>query len=434
MFISELIRNKGFEWLGRIKSNRQEAYIKDLRLFEEAGKPFAPIKTHLDCLLSTVTREVRFYKSYQGSDTLSAFPVINKSLIKSAAIEFRAPESLYAKTVKINTSGSYGTPIDYYLNANKMSRRTAEVLFFGEKTGYYVGRKHGVFMSNAKKSKLKLWLQNEVFFAAKDLDEAFLKRSRLRLLKGDIPILIGFPSAIARVAQYCIDQGDKPNDFKIEGVITCSENLDSLKRQVIEKAFHCKVHNRYSTEELGVLAYQESEDSGFNINNYHYIVEILDLHKNTPVNVGEVGRVVVTDLFNYAMPLIRYETGDLAVLKETYTEQSSWAKSFSKFSGRSIQIIHHTDGHALYPLYLDSIMERYPDFNQYQFIQLSSRDYELRLVLNVNSALSNELKESLLNDFKTWLGTEALIEIKLVTDIEKLPSGKRPYIINKHIQ
>jgi phenylacetate-CoA ligase len=432
MRFNEIIRNRAYCFLSYLRSDKTNAYSKELALFREAGRPIARVEEKLRTFLHAAQRNTSKYRTYSGNFNLDSYPVITKKQIKADADAYLTKMFPTEQLLKVHTSGSYGTPIDFYFTKDKKMRQRAEVIYYSSFSGYNVGVKHALFMSNPRKSRFKYWLQNETLVASKNLDEVFLTYGRTLLRNKKIRILIGFPSAIAFLAQYCIDLGDNPADFGVEGVITCSENLTDHKRRAIADAFGCSVHNRYSTEELGVLAYEFDALSGFEVNTFNYIVEILEMDSDTTVLPGQIGRVVVTDLHSDAMPLIRYETGDLAVMKEAY-EGTGWVKSFSKFSGRGVQILTDTQGNKLYPLYLDSIMENYDQFNQYQFIQETAKEYTLQLVLNL-PAIPDSMNERLTADFKKWLGIDAMISIRKVNDIIALPSGKRPYVINRYAE
>src|SRR5690606_3500440 len=83
-----------------------------------------------------------------------------------------------------------------------------------------------------------------------------------------------------------------------------------------EKYFGCKILSRYSNIENGIIAQQTlTEPSDFTINHASYYVEILDMIRDEPVPYGHLGRIIITDYFNDAMPLIRYDTGDLGIME-----------------------------------------------------------------------------------------------------------------------
>lgn len=425
------LRNKAFYFLDQFKRPSIRTMIIDRKAWKQHQSKELHLQQKLSEFLKKAATDTEFYKEYVNASALNLFPVINKVTLIQIATRLRSKAYPDSKVVTVHTSGSYGTPCNFYLSKNKKRRQWAEVLFYGEKSGYQVGVKHAYFRSNPPKGKLKFFIQNEYFFASKVLDDSFAENARQQLLKKKIKTIIGFPSAIAYLATYCLKNQDKSSQFAIEGVISCSENLTNQHRDLIEKVFGVSVHNRYATEELGILGYQYKKEGVFYLNTAHYIFEILHLDKDEPVKIGELGRVVVTDLYSDAMPLIRYETGDLAILEAVFTEQSSWATQLKAFSGRSVQLLLSTAGKQLYPLYFDTIMDAFPYFAQYQLIQETKTCFTIVLVPGFNFKDEQFDKKIFLIPFKNWLGQEAEIEIRFQSDIEKLSSGKRPYVINR---
>jgi len=142
--------------------------------------------------------------------------------------------------------------------------------------------------------------------------------------------------------------------------------------------------------------------------------------------------VVVTDLHSNAMPLVRYETGDLAIVGSYLDNERRWVGNLSELSGRTVQILFNTKGNPLYPLHLDEIMDPYHSIAQYQLIQQGQKDYTIKLVLGKKFQERTFDIDKLKAELNQWLGDDALITITYVEDIEQLPSGKRPYIINKY--
>lgn len=434
MYLDELIRNKLFFLLDALKGRGISKKISSLNRFyslqEEKQLPI--INRKLKVFLDDITRNVPFYVTRKEFSDLRDFPIMNKKDIAQDTNSFYSKKYNLKSLIPVRTSGSYGTPLVYFLTKIKKESQLAEVIFWGRKSGYDVGVRHGYFRSAPHKTKFKFWMQNETFFASKKLNEEFIFKGIKNLRKKKIKSLIGFPSAISFLAKSCLEQGYTPSDFKVKGVITSSENLTNHQRDTMIKAFNCEVHSRYSTEELGVLGNQYNEESGFVMNTYNYIIEVLKLDRDESVEVGEIGRIVVTDLHSNAMPLIRYETGDLGKVGSFICNEKKWVNNITTLSGRAVQIIYSTNDTPLYPLYFDSIMDNYDIFSQYQLIQMSKKDFVIKLVPNQNYSEENFNTDEFLNHFHNWLGNDANIEINFVKDIEKLPSGKRPYIINKY--
>lgn len=433
MYLDEYLRNKIYFFIDRIKGKKINNLIKkiDIKLNYSNEVKIQLIEDDLKNLLFEVNKFVPYYKNNKFLD-FKNLPIITKNIISQNVREYISSKYTKDEVVVVRTSGSYGTPLDYLLTKEKKQNQLAEVIYFGRKNNYDVGIRHGYFRSNPHKTKFKFWLQNETFFASKNLNQNFLKKGVLNLKKNKIKTLIGFPSAISYLAKYSLDQGYTYKDFKVNGVITSSENLTKYQRDVIREAFNCEVHSRYSTEELGVLANEYNEDSGFVINTANYIIEVLALDSDKSVNIGEIGRVVVTDLNSFAMPLIRYETGDLAKVKKFLCVDKGWVESLESLSGRTIQVLYSTKDEALYPLYLDTIMEKYTCFAQHQLIQYDRCNFLIKLVKNSNFCSSKFNLDTFKTQFFEWLGTDAKLKVEFVEDIEKLPSGKRPYIINNY--
>lgn len=434
MFLDELIRNKLYFLIDKMKLGIVSKNIQRLENFYKLSKQerVYSIEEDWETFRKEVMMNTPFYSNYSDGSSLNDFPIINKKLIAKDANAFYSRKYSQNMLVPIHTSGSYGTPLTYFLTKDKKKKQLAEVIYYGRKSGYDVGVRHGYFRSNPPKTKIKFWIQNETFFASRNLNNEFLESGLENLKKKRLKSLMGFPSAISYLAKYCTDQGYSYSDFSVKGVITSSENLTKNHREIICRAFNCLIHNRYSTEELGVLGNEYNLSSGFDMNTCNYIIEVLALDKDESVSVGEIGRVVITDLHSNAMPLIRYETGDLARIGSFLDEEKKWVDNLKTLSGRTIQIIYDTKGNVLYPLYFDTIMDNYDCFAQYQLIQLTGNDYCVKLVKNSNFKELEFNMKAFIQRLYDWLGSDAKLDVEFVEDIERLPSGKRPYIINKY--
>ncbi len=431
MEVGENIRYRVFKIIDDLRGRPIQKYLNELQNFETTTDDYKSVQKKLNLFLEQAQRSSPFYMEKGGCSELNTYPVIEKRFLINNADQIRSANHSKEKLVRVSTSGSYGTPFCFHISSEKKMRQKAEAIYYGIEAGYKVGIRHAYFRTFLSKSRFKLWLQNETLICSKVLGDDFFLNAYAVLRKKKPKILIGFPSAIAMLAQFCIDEAHNPTDLAVEGVITFAENLTSGQRDTISKAFDCKVYSRYGTEELGILGLQKDNESGFRLNTCNYITEVLKLDEDITVLPGEIGRVVVTDLHSDAFPLIRYETGDLAILGEVFKENRGWAKSLKSLSGRVIQILNATNGEKLYPLYFENIIEKTDFFVQYQLIQYGEKEFLLKLVPK-DIFNKNDFSEiALLNELRDWLGNDANIKLEIVKDIEMLLSGKRPSIINK---
>jgi phenylacetate-CoA ligase len=144
------------------------------------------------------------------------------------------------------------------------------------------------------------------------------------------------------------------------------------------------------------------------------------MDSDDPVSVGEHGRVVVTDLFNHAMPLIRYDTGDVGVLKEE-AECGWYSQVFSCIEGQKIDMIFDTNGNEKSPHKISVILEPFNKLLQYQFVQEGAKRY----VLKLNGAEGHYKDAAFVDLLKEFLGKDAEIVIEHVHEVPVLASGKR---------
>ena len=100
----------------------------------------------------------------------------------------------------------------------------------------------------------------------------------------------------------------------LKAAFTTSEVCDDIDRKIMEEGFGVSVVNEYGAAELDLIAF-EDKDFDWLVNYETLVVEILD-DDNKPVKTGEEGKVVITSLYNKAMPFIRYELGDRAILSD----------------------------------------------------------------------------------------------------------------------
>ena len=379
----------------------------------------------LQKLIEYSTSNVNFYKKYKGVG-FECFPIINNQIIKENEIEFLSPlfnkENLFVES----TSGSTGTPFVVYQDTNKRKHSSADTIAFSEKAGFKFGSKlyySRVWNHKNKKSAIQQVIQNIYMIDSDKLTDSDLQNF-INLLENDKSnksVLI-FASTLTALYKY-ISKNNISVDAKISAFITMSESLPDATKAGIKKVFSCPVVARYSNCECGLIAQQDINNDYYILNSASFKVEILDIETNLIVKDGELGRIVVTDLYNYSMPLIRYDTGDLGLI-----EIKNGKRVLSRVDGRRVDCIYSTSGSLLSPYVINNSMWQYQDILQYQFVQNEEKDYTLKL----NCVPGFNQEEEVLNVIKEYIGQDAKILIEYVDEIPLLSSGKRKQVINNY--
>jgi len=423
---SQLPRKVAFFALDAARGGRVRRHLRDLdRQFADRDQMRDASAQRLDALLKHAAATTDFYSGRRGRE-LEDFPVVTKDVLKRGYGAFLSRSIDCGDLVEVTTSGSYGTPFTYLLSPEKKARQTAEVIFFGRWSGYDIGVRHAYIRVTRTKRPLTLFLQNEVLMDPSSLSEAWLAQQRAHLRRSGVRVIIGYPSGVGALAAYCRDQGDAPADFRLRGVITTAEPLLPEVRRATQETFGCRVLSRYSTEELGVLANERADLQMHCVNAASYHVEVLRREADEPAAPGEMGRVVVTDLFSHAFPLIRYDTGDLAVLSDEQTERLG-VPVLERLEGRAVEEIRSTNGNRVSPFAINGVMRDVENVLQFQFVERGASDYLMRLVVHNGFAAEAGIRERL----GAILGEGAHLEIERVEEIPALPSGKRPYILSE---
>lgn len=416
--LSDWIRRTGF-WILDFVSGRG-IIRKNYNDVKKRMSYMSPNLQQLDKLLKHAVTTTQFYKNYTP-DNLHNFPIINKNIIKLHWDELHS--EVFRKSPKhyMSTSGSTGTPFTMEWDIGKRKRQLADLIYFNELAGQKLGQPYiyfRVWTDKNKKSKLEQWVQNITPINILHLDDETLEQIRIRLKrKPYINSCLAYASTYEFLVHYLTKRGDTPDMFNIKSFISGSEVLTMEIKRTIKERIGCMVIDRYSNQENGFLAQSGDLSDEFKVNIASFCIEILKEDSDEPVKVGEVGRIIVTDLYNYAVPLIRYDTGDLAIKA---SECNGWTTELKTIQGRQVDVIFDTKGRRLTSHVWGVYMWRFNKLKQYQFIQEGAKQY----VIKLNGAKGIYSDTELIEYLKNILGADSEIQIEHVDGIPTLASGK----------
>ncbi len=425
------IRNLSFWLSDKLKGGKLKADLNDIidtskiSSFDELLKKNQPT---LKSLLKIVVENSAFYSKYRLYEKLQDFPVVNKIDIKQNFDSINILPTTSKDIKQVSSSGSTGTPFKIYQNSRKVRRNKADVIFFANAVGYNIGDLllfMRLWLKKYEKSYLKRKLTNIVQIdVEKDLtDEKIefllekLKSNKQR--KG----IIGYPSAYEKICNYLDKVNSSKLNLNIKSIIATSETLYDNTKQRMEYYFNAPIVSRYSNEENGIIAQQMIGDKSFTINWASYYIEILDLEKDVPAKLGELGRIVITDLYNTATPMIRYDTGDLGKFCDF---ENDGVPKFELITGRKKDLLYNTKGGIVNPFVFYNGLTQFSELNQFQIVQKSQNDY----IFKINCDNEFKKEKELISYFMSYLGNDAKIVIEYVKEIPLLNSGKRRIIVN----
>ena len=429
MPLDRLVRQVAYWGLDYLEGRPVGRHVQDLE--NALGDPEAAVR-RLDStfggFMDYACQTTGYYKQFAGARDLRDVPVLSKRTIQLHHDQFLSTRYAQSSLVCVSTSGSYGTPVTYHLTREKKARQVAEVIYFGRWAGYELGDRHAYLrvLAGRHKSRFTLFTQNEILADPTALSEEWLDRQMRTLLQKSVKVVIGYPSTVAALAAYSEAQGVEPARYRLKAIITMAEPLHEIIRVDVERAFGCPVLSRYSTQEFGVLAQECLAGRRHHVNVASFIVEVLARESDEPVRPREPGRVVVTDLYSHGMPLIRYDTGDLAVYGSD-CPCGLPGPTLERVEGRLVEEIYAADGRPISPLAPTGARKDVDGILQYQFAQLADGLYEMRLHVFPSFNGEDIIRRRLVE----MLGEGADIRFKYVNAIAPLPSGKRPVVVNE---
>lgn len=436
MTFLETCRNKSFWLMDALRGGKVRQALQLLENVEGGRWSDAEVDSYqqrqVEALLAHTMQTVPNYEGMMSS-RLNDWPVMNKSAYRNDYDGWLSSVFQKDKLIKMSTSGSTGTPFTCYQDAGKKRHVNAEVLYYNGQTGYKIGRRTIYLrsvVSEISKSALAQFAQNIFLLNCTDLSDEGIEEKLdfiRRKTEGCEAMMMGYSSTLDAFRKYFERKGyDKAKGCRLMGVVGGSTMLYDNTREAMERAFGCKCFSRYANEENGFLGQDGIENNVFLMNRANYVTEILKMDRDKPAAMGEIGRIVVTDLYNYAMPMIRYDTGDVGAW-----QQIEWngrkRMAVGSFGGRVVDMIFNSKGDAVSPHSISTAMWKWKCVEQYQFVQTGAGQYEIRLNLKGSSIDEQEL----ISDLKRVVGEDANIKISYCHEIPVLASGKRRYIVNE---
>lgn len=355
---------------------------------------------------------------------ISAYPFITKDIIRSNNFHSKA---LFMNKFKSHTSGSTGEPMWTYYDPLSWIRKKYIIKARARmECGLNPYEKIGIFESASQNPHDKsnflfrtFKTQYKVFSIFEPYEETIHK---LRAFKP--AALYGAPSYLFQLAKFVAK--DNLRFPSIKRIFTSSEYLQENVRDYIKQIFKSEVYDVYGSTEFKEVAWECEKHEGYHINEDEVIVEILKDGK--PVPPGVTGNIVITDLRNKAMPLIRYQMYDKGIL---INEKCSCGRTFSlmkPYAGRSSEYVILPNGEIISPYLFTTSIEKIDGLHQYQVVQISENKISTSVVTNKEDfkRISVSIKH-ILSDITNYL-MEIEVELKNKIDIEE--NGKFKVVKN----
>ena len=363
-------------------------------------------------------------------DDFKRLPTLTKEVVRDGGRGLMAA-NISGPLVERRTSGSTGIPLVVYVSPRTRDAWMAASLRTQRWWGLDVGVRqlklvnpHGKYRGTLLK---QYWLMNNAEYSVFELDEAALEQLYRQVVRSRCEVLSGYPSALTYFAQHVAGRGPR-SELRLKAILTTAEMLYPDHRELLRQVFGCPVINEYGSSECGYLAGECP--SG----NLHVAAEnaLIEFEKGAPSDGDDSGgELVVTDLNNFAMPLIRYRIGDLGAPGQ----ECPCGRSLPVIRlrvGRTEDLVTLPDGRkvdgAVFGVAIEELTRQGVAVKQFRAIQ-HAPDYIEVLIATADAA--HQALRGLGNQIQKLLGTRMTVVIKPVDHIPVEPTGKLRRFISR---
>ena len=425
-------------WESGLRRRHTLAYLADYR----RDQWLAPAQVaalqwqRLKRLLEHCEREVPWYRQrwreagiavadIRSLDDYAQLPVLTKADIRQHFDELQA-ESWRGRVLAKATGGSTGDPMRFGYTRESYERRTAVMWRGYEWAGSCMGRRTLFVWGGAVGAPNRLQqFKDRVYNAAFarrvlnsfDMTEANMAGYADAIDRFRPRVIVGYVGPLVRLAQWLLANGRRV--ARPQSVIGAAESLHEFQREIIERAFGCPAYNTYGCREFMLIASECERREGLHVNADHLVVE---LRRRADAPATEPGEVVVTDLFNYGMPFVRYLNGDVATASDHVCSCGRGLPLLQRVDGRLLDAIRTPAGHLLPGEFFPHMLKDVPGLVRFQVVQRRLDQLELSLVRG--AGFDEASLAYIRHELAKVVGDSLQLNVHFVDDIPLTPSGK----------
>lgn len=359
-------------------------------------------------------------------------PFLTKEIIRHNIGSLKAKNLGPKDFIRMNTGGSTGEPLIFYVDRRRVAYDRAAHFRARRWWGVEIGEREVVLWG----SPIELSAQDRLkecrdkVFNTKLLSAFRMSEEKMReyaqIIKKYRPKhMFGYASSFYLFSKFLRAHNIDLKDLGLKVIFVTADTLYDYQRAFISETFGCPVANGYGGRDLGFVAH-ECPLGGMHLTEDIYVEIIRD---NKPVQPGELGEIVVTHLDNYAMPFIRYRSGDLAILSDKLCPCGRGSTLLKGIEGRATDFIVTPSGKIMHALSLIYILRDLPDIKAFKVIQ-KAKDY-LVILLVKGPGFSENTEGKIKEEVRKIMEAPININFQYVKEIEPEKSGKYRYVVSE---
>jgi phenylacetate-coenzyme A ligase PaaK-like adenylate-forming protein len=360
-------------------------------------------------------------------------PPIAKEEIQEHGGEMICTGHSKADLIRDMTGGSTGSPMIFHYTKDRHDSREAATLRHDRWTGWDIGTPRAVLWGAPQDMKLRtsfgarareLLIERRMMLDASSLSEAAMHSFAKRLLDYPSSVILAYANTLGLFARFAQAEGIR--GLRAKAIIASAEVLTPETRAVAQEVFGCEVYNRYGSREFGVIASECSVHSGMHTNADNLLVEVQPDPAAAQPGTGEI---LITDLRNFAMPMIRYRIRDMGRLLPEPCRCGRGLPLLELSGGRVTDFLEAVDGSKVSGIVLATYaITNIQGVRQIQFVQQARGTITVNIVKG--PAWTDDSRRQLLERVHKFLGATIQIETLFRDVIPLEKSGKYRFAIS----
>ena len=367
----------------------------------------------------------------QTKTDLKNLPILTKAQIKKEGISRFTAKNIPSKQImKAASSGSTGEPLHYLRTKEAYSVNTAAKLLGWYNAGWRLGDRYIKLSQNPRKNPVKRlqdYVTNNLYLSTNPLIDANFERILQQIEVYKPKVIRCYPDPLLFLARY--RQKHPEFTYSPLAIMTTGNTLFPETRQEIESAFGCKIYDSYNCEG-NACVFECPTHSCYHSTEEYGISEVIDEQGNL-IEKG-IGRLISTDLWNFAHPFVRYDTQDFVEIDNTPCECGRKHLKILRILGRDNEILEMPSGrkfivHNFTGFFQTDIPEMKKSIDQFQVVKKQDNSVVFRLVVNGN--YDKDVENYLISFWEKELDIPVTVE--LLKEIPIMRNNKRRFIVNE---
>lgn len=369
----------------------------------------------------------------QSLRDFSRWPVVERADILGNRMQMRAPA--YAnQLISKSTGGSSGEPLHFDYNFDSEARRMAATYRGYNWAGAPPGARQlyiwGVPLGHQPKwRRMKdQWyhaMYGRYILNSFGLSEATVGKFADRISNHKPDVIVAYTNPLYELARMLEESGRRVRPPR--SIVVGAEKLHPFQRILIERVFQAPVFETYGSREFMLMGAECDRHEGLHLTQEQLLLEVVN-EDGSPTPDGQEGELVITDLFNFGMPFVRYKNGDRAIAGLKQCSCGRGLPMLRSVLGRTLDVIRTPDGRRIPGEFFPHMLKDFKAIKRFQVVQIAADLVEIRVVCG--SGWTDADKKRVEAATREALGPEVNLDVKRVEEIALTNRGKLRVVVS----